>query len=203
MMGVNRSGYYKWVGRKGALNRYEQDRIILTELLKGVHQRHKSYGYHRLAWWVRQETGWVFSDNLAHKCCKAAGIHSAARRPVYHRPGQENIVYGNLVNGNWNASRPLELVVSDMTCFSHKGQRFEWTLLVDTYNNEILAHSLSDRPGNNLPYYSCLEVLAERVAKKTVQSPSTILHTDQGASTPHRRSLLLMNHTILFAQCHG
>lgn len=138
----------------------------------------ESYGYHRLAWWVRQETGWVFFDNLAHKCCKEAGIHSAARRPVYRRPGGEHTVYGNLVNGHWNASRPLELVVSDMTCISHKGHRYEWTLFVDTYNNEILAHCLSGKPGSNAPYYSCFDVLNRCVGEKTNQNPPT---TDQGA----------------------
>ena len=34
LMGVNRSGYYKWRQRKGTLNRYEQNRIVLTELLR-------------------------------------------------------------------------------------------------------------------------------------------------------------------------
>lgn len=32
-MGINRSGYYKWKSRQGKLNRYEQDRILLTQLL--------------------------------------------------------------------------------------------------------------------------------------------------------------------------
>ena len=31
LMDVNRSGYYKWRQRKGTLNRYEQNRIVLTE----------------------------------------------------------------------------------------------------------------------------------------------------------------------------
>jgi len=32
VMDVNRSGYYKWRKRKGKPNRYEQDRILLTQL---------------------------------------------------------------------------------------------------------------------------------------------------------------------------
>ena len=39
-MSVNRSGYYKWLARKDKPNRYEQDRIIPTELLL---EQHKSY----------------------------------------------------------------------------------------------------------------------------------------------------------------
>ena len=66
-MNVNRSGYYKWAARKGTKNRYEKDREVLTELLAEAHKKHRSYGYHRLAQMVRNETGWIFSDNLAHK----------------------------------------------------------------------------------------------------------------------------------------
>ena len=78
IMGVNRSGYYKWRRRKGKLNRYEKDRIELTRLLRSAHKKHPSYGYHRLAYEVFEQTGWIFFHNLAHKCCKAAGICSKA-----------------------------------------------------------------------------------------------------------------------------
>ena len=74
-----------------------------------------SHGDHRLARDVSLETGWVFSHNLAHKCCKAAGIHSRARKGRYRRTGEESILFPNQVRGHWNAAAPLQLVVSDMT----------------------------------------------------------------------------------------
>ena len=39
-MGVNRSGYYKWRRRKGKPNRYEQDRILLTQMLEAEHKKY-------------------------------------------------------------------------------------------------------------------------------------------------------------------
>ena len=115
VMGVNRSGYYKRRQRQGKMNRYERDREELTRLLQAAHEKHPSHGYHRLARDVSLETGWVFSHNLAHKCCKAAGIHSRARKGRYRRTGEESIVFPNQVRGHWNAAAPLQLVVSDMT----------------------------------------------------------------------------------------
>lgn len=115
-MGINRSGYYKWKSRQGKLNRYEQDRILLTQLLHEEHELHPSLGYHRLARNIFHNTGWVFSDNLAHKCCKAAGIRSKARKCRYRPPGEESIKYENLVKGHWNAKAPLQIVVSYL-CF--------------------------------------------------------------------------------------
>ncbi len=48
IMSVNRSGYYKWKSRQGKPNRYEKDRILLTQLLETEHQKHPSHGYHLL-----------------------------------------------------------------------------------------------------------------------------------------------------------
>ena len=45
VMGVNRSGYYKWRKRQGTENRYIQDRRLLTELILERHQKHKVWGY--------------------------------------------------------------------------------------------------------------------------------------------------------------
>ena len=180
-MDVNRSGYYKWRERKGKPNRYEQDRNLLTKLLEKEHKKYPSHGYHRLADDVFTETGWIFSHNLAHKCCKAAGIRSKARKYRYKKPGEESVKFSNEVKGNWNATRPLEIVVSDMTIFKNRGTQWEWTLLLDTFNNEILAHQATPIPGSNKPYYHCLERLMLLIGNKEEQTPQVVFHTDQGS----------------------
>ena len=180
-MNVNRSGYYKWRNRRWIPNRYEKDRILLTELLQDAHKAHPSHGYHRLARDVFYQTGWIFSDNLAHKCCKNAGIHSRARKGSYRPPGDEHQVFPNEVQGRWNASKPVEIVVSDMTVLKVGKKYWEWTLLLDTFNNEILAHSVTDIQGSNKPYYDCLTALNQLAGKKEEQKPPVVFHTDQGA----------------------
>ena len=164
-MGVNRSGYYKWRSRLGTLNRYERDRNTLTELLREAHNRHRSYGYHGLASLVHNETGWLFSDNLAHKCCKHAGIRAKVRHYNWRNKqiGAEHKTFKNIVNGRWNVTRPLEIVTSDMTMIRHKGRRYEWTFILDVFNNEIIASHISGRIGDGRPYFRCLEELKQLV----------------------------------------
>lgn len=180
VMGVNRSGYYKWRSRLGTLNRYERDRNTLTELLREAHNRHRSYGYHGLASLVRNETGWLFSDNLAHKCCKHAGIRAKVRHYNWRNKqiGAEHKTFKNIVNGRWNVTRPLEIVTSDMTMIRHKGRRYEWTFILDVFNNEIIASHISGRIGDRRPYFRCLEELKQLV--KEQREPVTF-HTDQGS----------------------
>ncbi len=106
-MSVNRSGYYKWLSRKGKPNRYEQTRILLTELLLEQHNRHKTKGYHYLANLIRNEISLTFSDNLAHKCCKFAGIQAKTNRGRRSSVGKESVKFPNTVQGKWNASKPF------------------------------------------------------------------------------------------------
>lgn len=118
---------------------------------------------------------------MAHKCCKAAGIRSKARKRRYQRPGEEHVLFANKVKGRWNATQPLQLVVSDMTMFKVGNTYWEWTILLDTFNNEILAHSVTSQAGNNKPYYHCLDELKKRMNKREEQTSQVVLHTDQGA----------------------
>ena len=36
------------------------------------------------------------------------------------------------------------------------------TYLLDVFNNEIIANSVTNKAGRNLPYYHCLEILIEK-----------------------------------------
>ena len=177
MMNVNRSGYYKWKERQHIKNQYEENREILTELLREEHSIHRSYGYRRLASVIRSKTGWMFSDNLAHKCCSFAGIKSKAHHYQWRKTDAEHKVFRNTVAGKWNAKRPLELVASDMTMIRHKGNRYEWTFMLDTFNNEIISSHIGRRIGDSKPYFDCLRDLI----KKKEQTFPVTLHTDQGA----------------------
>ncbi len=192
LLDVSRSGYYKWRNRQGLKNRYEKDRELLTSFLHQSHQKHPSYGYHRLAAVVRQETGWIFSHNLAHKCCKQACIWSKERKSYHYRkPGEEHVTFPNLVRGKWNPKEPLQVVASDMTVFHNRGKQYEWTLLIDAFNNEILAHQVSMKPGDSGPYYHVLKELTQLVAKAR-RLPRPFSTQTKGQSTPQELSAKLM-----------
>ena len=90
-----------------------------------------------------------------------------------------------------------------MTMLKVGKKYWEWTILLDTFNNEILAHSVTDVPGSNKPYYDCLAVLNRLAGKKEEQKPQVVFHTDQGAvysskafcqahSLPHRPGSCLL-----------
>ena len=136
-MNVSRSGYYKWLNRKGTITNYKKNRIALAEEIKNIHKHHSTYGYRSIAQNIRNKTGWIFSDNLCHKVCKSLNIRSKARKTYIPR-GEESITYPNIVNGNFNPSRPFEVIVSDTTIIHCRGKSYDWTYYIDVYNNEII-----------------------------------------------------------------
>lgn len=181
-MAVTRSGYYKWQHRKGQMNRYEADRKDLTALLSEMHERHSTWGYRHIADEIRKEVGWMFSDWLAHKCCKRAGIRSRARKH-YNPPGEEHEIYSNLIGRDFTASRPFEKVCTDTTSFYHRGIKYDWNLYLDLFNNEIISHDLSvSQSGHGIKnHYSALRRFLREKEKRGYKSQVTILHSDQGA----------------------
>jgi len=164
----------------GTLNRHEQNRSDLIELIKEHHSKHPSYGYRDLAAVILTRTGWKLSALTVHKACKGLGIKSKADHYHWKKVGEEHLIYKNIVQGHWNAKAPLEIVVTDMTFLRHRGIAYEWTYVLDTYSNSIIASSISAKRGDARPYYSCLNQLFNLIKKEEYQEP-IIFHSDQGS----------------------
>ncbi len=180
MLSINRSGYYKWKKRQNSVNRYEKYRNILTPYVKNIHEKHRAYGYHAIASALREKTELEFSDNLIHKICKFNCLQSKSNHYKWKRTGSEHTVFNNKIKGNWNAIHPLGIVVSDMTEIKYRNRRVEWTYILDTFNNSIIASSYSFFRGDPKPYYDCLEQLKQIIKNEEIAAP-IYYHTDQGS----------------------
>ena len=181
-MNVSRSGYYKWIKNRDILNSYEINRKDLGELIKDIHKRKPSYGYHRINAIIRRESGWVVSDNLVHKVCKLLNIKSKAKHYKYKKPGEESIKFNNVINGNWNTKRPFEKIVSDTTRIWFKRKAYDWTFYLDIFNNEIVGYDVRESMfGNgNINHREALNNMLNNKIKRGYKDFDTIFHTDQG-----------------------
>ncbi len=183
IMNMSRSGYYKWLKNKNILNNYEINRRDLGELIKDIHKRKPSYGYHRINALIRRETGWYVSDNFVHKVCKILNIKSKTKHYKYKKSGEESIKFNNLINGNWDTKRPFEKVVSDTTRIWFKRKPYDWTFYLDVFNNEIVGYDVRESMfgnGNNNHIQALNNMLNTKI-KRGYRDLDTIFHTDQGA----------------------
>ena len=181
-MKVSRSGYYKWFKNKDVLNNFELNRKDLARLIIDIHSRKPSYGYHRIRKIILDETGWVVSDNLVHKVCKILNIKSKAKHYKYKKPGEESIKFSNIINGNWNTSRPFEKIVSDTTKIWFKRKPYDWTFYLDIFNNEIVGSDVRESMFGNgiLNHKQALNSMLNTKIKRGYKDLDTIFHTDQG-----------------------
>ena len=176
--GVSRSGYYKWLKRADQLNRYEKTHKILDSYVQDIHSHHPMMGYRQIRDKLCLEFGWLVSDPTVWKAMKRLGIHGYTRRrksPVA-MSGMEHVRYGNILNRNFRAERPLEKIVTDVTYIKHKGKWYYLAGYLDLFNNDIVAWELSDTFDNLLVMNPAERLLKQ---KKSTEHP-ILFHSDQG-----------------------
>lgn len=121
-MSINRSGFYKWLGRRNNPSQRELSRSYACREFEEYHKRYPSHGYRWLNAKIRLDNGTVYSDNYAHKICKFLNIKSASKH--FKRYGKKvNRELKNFLNyilAELNPLRPFQLIVTDMAAFLGK-----------------------------------------------------------------------------------
>ena len=175
---VSRSGYYKWLKRKGMLNSYEKKQKELDYYVADVHSHYPSQGYRAIADTLLNEHGWVVTDVSVWKSMKRLGIHGYIRRTKKddEGSGEEHDRYPNVLNRNFHSDAPMKKVVTDVTYIEHKNKWYYLAVYLDLFNNEILEYELGDTFDNFLVMRPAKRLLEKA---KSTDSP-ILLHSDQG-----------------------
>lgn len=193
MMSVSKSGYYKWKNSEKNPSLRKISRQSDIKLIKEVHEKHPSHGYRWINAFIRNKYGIVMSDNHVHLCCKYEGIRSKGKHYQWKKPGEEQCKFNNLIWNGWKyLSRPLEVIISDMTAFCVNGTKYELTMYFDAWNKEIVGYGLSSRKGDIRTYYDGLKQVLNKIKKEQIKEPS-ILHTDQGSVYSSKKYNSLLN----------
>lgn len=195
-MGINRSGFYKWLNRKGNPSIREINRLDACRLFEEYHNKYPSHGYRWLNAKIKLDLGVVYSNNFAHKICKYLGIKSISKHVKRYgkKVNREVKNFPNYILAELNPLRPFQLVVSDMTAFWANKHYYELTLFMDLFNNEIIAYSLSNKKGDPSSYHKGLSDVLNK--KEEYKDLDMILHSDQGSvysSKKFNESLHLYN----------
>lgn len=101
--------------------------------------------------------------------------------------GELGKVAPNLLQRNFNADKPNEKWVTDVTEFSLLGIKLYLSPILDLYNGEIISYNISDKP----IFAQTLDML-ERAFKKIPDNTGLILHSDQGWQYQMKRYQLML-----------
>ena len=176
-MKVSRAGYYKWKKKDKSERKIKREEMV--ELVRDIHEKHKTHGYRWTAAYIRNEYGYSCSDNYIYKCFKFLGIKSETKHQVRYRKRKEKGKYPNLIFATWDSvDRPRQVIVSDMTAFKFKYFYYEVTFYFDVFTKEILTYKIAGRRGDRNQYINGLKKIKE-LLKDNVEP--IVLHTDQGS----------------------
>ncbi|TBN98606.1 IS3 family transposase [Salmonella enterica subsp. salamae serovar 13,22:z:-] len=170
--GLPRSTFYYHVKRLAAPDRYQSARALV---LKIYHQHKGRYGYRRIRLACRNE-GVLLNGKTVRKLMKELGISSLIRVKKYRSyKGEQGRICDNLLKRQFDAERPNEKWVTDVTEFKVNGKKLYLSPIMDLYNGEIIAYNLATRP---LP--SMVKTMLTDALKQLPKDEHPILHSDQG-----------------------
>lgn len=176
VMGVSRSGYYRYL-RRGLSRRREENERLLVRVMEIWRARRKVYGSPRITAELRSE-GYRCGENRIARLMRDHGIRSLMRRrfKVTTRRDHRLPVAEDLVGRDFSATSVNQLWVSDITyIWTWEGWLY-LAAVMDVHNREIVGWTLRDRPTKDLVIDALLKGLR-------VRSPQAglVFHSDRGA----------------------
>lgn len=187
VLGVSRSGHYARRQQREPV-RIREDRRLKQEILAVHAATGGRYGTPRIERQLRRE-GTQTSRKRVRRLRRELGLKAKGRRRFRITTDSEHTypIADNRLERRFQACRPDEIWVGDITYLAHGRGWLYLALLMDVYSRRIVGWSVSDRIDE------CLTLTALSRALETRRPPKGLLHhTDRGAqycSTAYREAL--------------
>ncbi|MDE1754636.1 IS3 family transposase [Klebsiella pneumoniae] len=181
---LSRSTFYYHLKSFGAVDPYTE----LKQRISAVYARHKGrYGYRRITAVLRQ-TGELVNHKTVQKLMQALGLKSLVRAKKYRSyRGQSHHVAANVLARDFEAARPNQKWVTDVTEFNVRGEKLYLSPVMDLYNGEIVAYETSRRP-----VFKLVGSMLKKALARLLPTERPVLHSDQGwqYQQPNYRQIL-------------
>ncbi|HEK2791961.1 TPA: IS3 family transposase [Proteus mirabilis] len=156
-------------------NSHDSKDKLLKDKIKAIYHQHKGrYGYRRITAVLRNEV--IINHKKVQRLMQVQGLKSIVRPKKYRSyKGLLGRIADNHLERNFNASRPNEKWVTDVTEFKVKGEKLYLSPILDLFNQEIISYQIARRP-----HYNMIEQMLTQAFSKLTQGGELILHSDQG-----------------------
>ena len=168
---VSRSGYYDYVKRMDIPSR---DLPLAEKIIECQTKHGKTYGYRRVHIWLERQ-GIHHNPKTVLRVMQKYELLSEVRRKKYHNYGNVLHKYDNLLDRDFNADRPNQKWVTDISYIKTQQGTLYLSVIRDLYDNSIVAYKTGTEQNINL-VLSTIRA-AKRKEKVTAELQ---LHSDQG-----------------------
>jgi len=193
VLGVQRSGYYAWKGRPVSL-RAQANADLLVKVRQAFHHSRGTYGSLRIRhYWLRR--GYIFSRHRIARLMKAAHLIPVRMTKWHPRTTKQRIgarIAPNLLNQDFQASRPNQKWVGDITYIDTSEGWLYLAVILDLFARRVVGWAMGERLDTHL--VEC----AWQMAVTNRYPPAQLLHhSDRGSQYTSEVYLSLLSK----AQC--
>ena len=170
--GVSRSGYYEYLKR---MDQADKDEILGNKIAQCQLKSNKTYGYRRVQIWLDREGIHINHKKVLRIMNKYGLLSEIRRRRKYKHMGQHLHKYENILNRQFNATKPNEKWVTDIS-YIHTNQGVLYLSMIrDLFDNSIVAYETGTEQTVKLVSKTIKQAKTREKITTEVQ-----LHSDQG-----------------------
>lgn len=186
--GVSRSGYYAFLKR---LDIPDRDLPLAEKIRECQEESHNTYGYRRLHIWLEKQ-GIYCNPKTVLRVMQKYNLLSVVRKKKFKYVSEHLHKYPNLLNREFNADRPNQKWVTDISYIPTAQGNCYLSIIRDLYDNSIVSYRLSRKMTVKL----VLDTIKEAMKKENVTAELQ-LHSDQGSQyVSHEYHLLTQSYGI-------
>ena len=176
--GLPRATYYYHARRMGEA---DKDRKV-KEQITNIYQENKGrVGYRRITLEL-QNGGMIINHKKVQRLMRQLGLICRVRMKKYRSyKGEVGAIAPNLLERNFEATKPNEKWVTDVTEFSLFGQKRYLSVILDLYSRDLVSYTIYERPVLRM-----VTEMLDRALPKLPALCNLILHSDQGWHYQHK-----------------
>lgn len=173
------------------IDRPNKNEKLEEEIINIFKENKGRYGYRRIKYALLNEQGIIANHKLIRRIMKKYDLiyHPRRKRKWTSYMGTVGNIAPNILDRNFEANSPYQKWATDITEFKIGNSKLYLSPMIDLFNEEIVAYSISTSPNMNL----VLDML-EKAFKKLPKGAHPIIHSDQGFHYQNREYQRRLKH---------
>lgn len=169
---VPKATYYRWK------RKYSEEKIstLETYIIELCKESNFHNGHRKIKAMLKRKHGINVNRKTVQKVMQKFNLQCQIKvKRKKHINGESNITVENRLNRNFKATNPNEKWVTDITYLPYGSTMMYLSTIMDLYNNEIIAYTISCTQDISLVMATLIEAVEKR------KPTEVMLHSDQGS----------------------